>query len=173
MKALYSFLLMLALISTANADFSRELRSAQKILAAGDYEQAFTEYSRFAKEKGNPLAQFTLALFYDYGWGRAIDRAAACRWYEKAAKGAVPAAAHFLGECLIEEALRPANPKQAAHWFQEAADLGHYYSLCSLAELYIEGSGVKKDVTKGLTLCQQAAEHGCGEGHGAHGPFLP
>jgi len=141
----------------ANADDQRELRQAQKALAAGDYDKAFDQYKK--KSEHNPLAQFSLALFYDYGWGRPIDRAKACHWYEKAAQGDIPAAAHFLGVCLAKGIHRDADGKQAAHWFQVAADLGHHYSLCDMAELYMQGNGVTKDPAKALGLCQQAAEH--------------
>ncbi len=154
-----SLLLFLSLgAASANANDQRELRQAQKALSAGNYDKAFDQYKK--KSEHNPLAQFSLALFYDYGWGRPIDRAKACHWYEKAAQGDIPAAAHFLGVCLAKGVHRDADGKQAVHWFQVAADLGHHYSLCDMAELYMQGNGVTKDPAKALSLCQQAAEQG-------------
>ncbi|MBQ0719110.1 MAG: sel1 repeat family protein [Gammaproteobacteria bacterium] len=144
----------------AATDISAELGSAQTLLSTGDYSAAYVAYQRVAQEHNSPLAQFTVGMFYDQGWGRPMDRAEACRWYEKAAAGDIPAAAHFLGECLLEGIHQPANPQSAAQWFQKAAGLGHYSSLCSLGELYVSGVGVAQDRAKGLALCKQAAERG-------------
>jgi TPR repeat protein len=156
--ALVLVILLVASQAQAQRDLAAELRQAQKALAAGDYEKAFREYLRFAKEKNNPLAQFSVALFFQYGWGRPADPVAACKWYEKAAKGNIPAAAHFFAECLEQGVGRPSNPALAAAWYEKAAALGHHMSLCSLAELYMVGNGVPKDPARGLELCRKAAE---------------
>lgn len=160
--SLLSILLSLLVITgTSYADINRELRHAQKLLTAGDYVQAFNEYQRVAKEKKNPLAEFTIAMFYDNGWGRPVDSSKACQWYEKAAKSnELPVAADALGRCYAEGIHGDVDFKQAATWYQKAADLGHHYSLCHLGDLYISGQGVKKDTAKGLALCQQSAEQG-------------
>lgn len=159
--SLFSLLiLLLAVTGVSNADISRELRHAQKLLAAGDYEQAFEEYQRVAEEKNAPLAELAIAMFYDYGWGRPKDPVKACLWYEKAAQDKLPVAADALGRCLAEGIHRQVDFKQAAVWYQKAADMGHHYSLCHLGALYISGQGVNKDISKGLVLCQQSAEQG-------------
>lgn len=142
----------------ARTDLAAELKEAQKTLAAGDYEKAYAEYIKIAREKNNPLAQFTIGLFYQSGWGRAVNSVEACRWYEKAAAGSIPAAQHFLGDCLMEGIHRTPDPAMAAAWYGKAAALGYHLSLCSLAELYMTGNGVRKDFKKALELCRQAAE---------------
>ena len=152
---------LLAIAGTSNADINREVRHAQKLLVAGDYEQAFDEYQRVAKEKKNPLAEFTIAMFYDSGWGRPVDHVKACQWYEKAALAEeLPGAADALGRCLAEGIHGDVDFKQAAVWYQKAADLGHHYSLCRLGALYISGQGVEKNASKGLELCEQSALRG-------------
>jgi TPR repeat protein len=143
--------------TAAGADLAAELKGAQEALAAGDYETAFREYSRHAEEKNNPLAQFTLGLFYDLGWGRPVDRAAACRWQGKAAEGRIPAGQHLFAECLRDGVNGPPDPAAAAQWYERAAENGHVISLCSLAELHIAGEGVPEDPAKGLELCGQVA----------------
>jgi len=165
MRVLY---LLIALISTgwvlpevhAATDHARELKDAQAALAAGDYDKAYPQYLRFAGEKNNPLAQFTVAMFHQLGWGRPVDEVTACAWHERAAQSDIPTAAHFFAECFAQGIGRPVDPAQAAVWYQRAAGLGHFMSLCSLAELYMSGQGVPKDPQKGLALCQQAAERG-------------
>ena len=142
----------------ARTDLAAELKEAQKTLAAGDYKTAYTEYIKIAREKNNSLAQFTIGSFYQFGWGRAVDSAEACRWYEKAAAGGIPAAQHFLGDCLMQGIHRSPDPAMAASWYEKAAALGYHLSLCSLAELYMTGNGVRRNPVKGLELCRQAAE---------------
>jgi len=149
-----------SLVAEAQGKHSAKLKKAQKFLAAGDFTTAFQAYRQLAEEDDIPLAQFTLGLFYDNGWGRAVDRKAACRWYEKAAAGDVPAAAHFAAECLEQGTHRPADLSAAADLYQKAVNLGHTASLCSLGKLYISGAGVPKDPAKGLELCAQAAGQG-------------
>ncbi|MBN1545034.1 MAG: sel1 repeat family protein [Syntrophaceae bacterium] len=142
----------------AGSDIAEELRHAQALLAKGEYEKAFAEYRCFAEEKNNPLAQFTLGLFFQYGWGRPADSAAACTWYEKAAAGNIPTAAHFYAECLEKGVGRPVDAARAAEWYERAADLGHHMSLCALSALYMTGKGVPKDPARGLAFCRKAAE---------------
>ncbi len=136
------------------------LRKADKALAAGDYDGAYAEYLRHAEEKDDHLAQFNLALFHDYGWGRPVDPVAACRWHERAAAGGIPYAAHRLAECLAEGVGRPADPEAAARWYRKAADLQHHISLCDLGEMHLRGEGVEKDPEKAVALCTEAAERG-------------
>lgn len=142
----------------ARTDSAVELKDAQALLAKGEYGKAFVEYRRFAEEKNNPLAQFTLGLFFQNGWGRPVDQPAACGWFEKAAEGGIPAACHFWADCLVKGIGCPADPAGAAGFYEKAAGLGHHISLCSLAELYMTGTGVPKDPAGGLALCRQAAE---------------
>ena len=156
----FIILLLLPVTAFATTDENTELRRAQEMLTAGQYDDAFVEYERLARTAHQPLAYFTLGMFYEQGWGRPVDKAEACRQYEQAAKGSIPTATHFLAQCLLNGVHQPVNPALAAQWFQKAADLGHYTSLCSLGELYFDGKGVKQDSERGLQLCQQAAERG-------------
>jgi TPR repeat protein len=151
-------LLLLVTMSAAFAgvDLSADLKPAQQALASGDYRTAYSRYARFATS--NPLAQLTLGLFHHNGWGRPVDEVAACRWFEKSARHKIPAAQHYLGDCLVKGIHRAANPEAALDLYRDAAASGHLISLCSAADLYIKGQGVAKDVKLGLELCAQAAQ---------------
>lgn len=153
-------LLLTCPVFAAHADVNADISHAQKLLSAGDYAPAYREYLHIAEQDNHPLAQFTVALFHEYGWGRAVNHSVACQWYAKAAKGEIPAAQHFYAGCLQQGVNGVSDPAKAAHWYEKAVQNGHMLSLCSLAELYITGQGVHKDPRKGLTLCQQAAEQG-------------
>jgi len=152
--------LSLALTGPASADYAGEVKQAEKLLADGEYARAFDEYLAIATRNNNPLAQLSLALFYQNGWGRAVDLVQACQWYEKSAQGQIPLAADAYGSCLAAGSLREPDYPQAIVWYQKAADLGHHYSLCRMGDLYIAGSGVPRDAAGGVALCRQSAEQG-------------
>ena len=140
----------------ANA-ITDKLNEAQAALSSGDYKSAYTKFKHLAKKHNNELAQFTLALFYDYGWGRPVDHHAACQWYERAAQAEVPVALHRHAECLLRGDNFKPDPIAPATWFERAAAQGHRISLCALAELYMHGQGVVKNPAKGMEYCRQAA----------------
>jgi len=156
-----SLLLLAAALSTpaaaakTAADDAKPLQAAYALLDKGDYAQA---YPAFLRQSGkNPLAQFTVGLFHQVGWGRPADRDAACAWFAKAAKGKIPAAQHYTGDCLMRSPEVPGNASAALANYLAAADGGHKISLCSAAEFYIRGRYVARDVARGLALCSEAA----------------
>lgn len=132
------------------------LAQAQKILAAGDYGTAYAAFERLAAD--SPLAQFTLGLFEREGWGRPANPAAACAWFDKAARKNIPAAQQFLGDCLARGIGRAVDGQAALQWYRKAGTAGIPYALCSAGDLYISGKIVGKDVTQGLALCTAAAQ---------------
>lgn len=148
-------LLVMAPWARAGTDYNAALQPAQRALAAGDYQKAYTLYSRHAAN--NPLAQFTLALFYREGWGRPADLAEACRRFEKAARRNIPAAQQFFGDCLAQGIGRAVDGKAAVEWYRKAAANGIAYALCSAGRLFIDGIGMDKDVPRGIALCTEAA----------------
>lgn len=154
-------LALLGLVSGSAAgarDLSGELKEAQAALTASDYPKAYQAYLEHGKD--NPLAQFSLGLFHQYGWGLPADPAEACRWQEKAAQGGIPAAQQMLGDCLRRGIHRPVDLAGAAHWYEQAVSSGIPIAACSLAELYMAGEGVPKDPPKAIRLCRSAAEKG-------------
>lgn len=142
--------------SARPADWNAELRAAHKALAAGDHAGAYALYLRAAPR--NPLAQFSLGLFLQQGWGRAKDAAGACVWFERAARRHIPAAEHAWGDCLAQGIGRAVNVPEALPWYERAAEHGHLISWCAGADYYVQGKGVAQDVGRGLTQCAKAAQ---------------
>jgi len=59
---------LLAVTSVATpTDIAKQLESAQATLAAGDYAAAYQQYRQIADQGNNPLAAFTVGLFYQLG----------------------------------------------------------------------------------------------------------
>lgn len=145
-----------AVLAAPAGDWARELAPAQAAQAAGNLRTAYALYQRRAGT--NPLAQFTLGMFHQYGWGRPADPVAACGWYGKAAQKHIPAAEHRWGDCLAQGIGRTADIPAALAWYEKAAGHGHLISACSAADYYIQGKGVAQDVARGIELCRQVAE---------------
>jgi TPR repeat protein len=66
-------------------DWADPLHDAQALLAKQQYKDALIAFKAQANLE-NGLAQFTVALFYDLGWGITPSRSTACQWYQKAAR---------------------------------------------------------------------------------------
>jgi TPR repeat protein len=163
LRLLAPLLLLLLAAPAARAerprDHARELGPAYALLDQRDYARAYPLFQRHAA--GNPLAQFTLGLFHQNGWGRPVNADTACAWFAKAALRRIPAAQHLHGDCLMrapDAATRPGNAEAALASYLDAAKGSHYISLCSAAELLIHGRGVPRDVPRGLALCTQGAQ---------------
>lgn len=155
--------LLVALLVTAHAqahaparDLAKELAPAQKALAARDYATAHREFAAHAADNG--LAQFSLGLFEREGWGRPVDPVAACAWFDKSARHAIPAAEQFFGDCLAQGIGRPVDGPGALRWYRQAGESGVTVALCAAGELLIAGAIVPKDVGQGLALCTAAAQ---------------
>jgi TPR repeat protein len=86
-------------------------------------------YYEVAADAGNPDGQFALAELYRKGEGVTADPAAAERWYAAAASSY-------------------AAPERAAD--ARAKD--------RLGQMYLQGRGVRKDVERGLSLLEEAAQ---------------
>ncbi|SEN16423.1 tetratricopeptide repeat protein [Nitrosomonas marina] len=133
------------------------LAEAQQQLARGEYESAYQSFFYHAQHQNNPLAQFSLGLFHQNGWSVEADPRIACYWYEKAAKGEIPTASHFMAECLQNGVHQPVDYAAALRWYLKAAELGHHISLCSAAELMMQGKDKTKNPQHALEQCRQVA----------------
>jgi hypothetical protein len=52
------------------------------------------------------------------------------------------------------------NPAEAIKWYKLAGEQGHGFALLDLAEMYRDGTGVKKDPLEAAKWFQKSAEHG-------------
>lgn len=155
-RAMVAMIALLMVAQVHGRDLAAALAPAERALAAQDYPTAWRAYQRHAAT--NPLAQFTLGLFEQQGWGRPPDQRAACTWFERAAHGQIPAAQQFLGDCLARGIGRAVDGPGAVQWYRRAAAMGLAYADCSAGTLYLEGAIVPRDVRQGLALCARAAQ---------------
>lgn len=162
MRAVFLSVLILtaapAMAKPSTYDSRTELETADKALADKNYSLAFKEYKRHADKNG--LAQFTLGLIEQLGWGRPQNPVAACEWFARAAQASIPSAQQFFGDCLAQGIGRKVDGPAAVQWYQAAADQGLAGASCAAGELFIAGKSVTQDIPRGLSLCVAAAQAG-------------
>lgn len=107
-------------------------------------------------------AQLKLGLYYKTGVSVPVNQKKAALWFSKAAKqGNFPQAAHEYGICFQMGRGVETNVANACKWYEQAVALGFALSQYQLGDILLSGrGGVRKDITKGVRLIQQAAEQG-------------
>jgi len=113
---------------------------------AGDYATALQEWTPLA-EAGDEVAQYNLALMYDYGEGVPQDYAEAVKWYRLAAEQGHTKAQYNLGFMYRKGEGVPQDYAEAAKWYRLAAEQGVEFAQNSLGIMYEYGQGVLQDNT--------------------------
>lgn len=121
----------------------------------GDYKEAIKWYTK-AAEQGFARSQNELGLKYLNGKGVTKDIKKAVYWFEKAAAQGHPSGMNSLGVIYSQKN----NYEQAIYWWNKAADAGMVEAMSNLASCYMEGNGVEKNMIKGMSLLQAAADKG-------------
>jgi localization factor PodJL len=115
---------------------------------------------RAAAAKGDPAAQFEVALRYAEGRGVPQNLTEAADWFERAAKqGLAPAQFRLAG--LYEKGFGvKKNTELARRYYTTAGDAGHAKALHNLAVLYAEGVDGKPDYQSAAQWFRKAAARG-------------
>ncbi len=142
-----------------SSDYETEFKAAQQLLAAGDQDRAFSMYSELA-DSGSGLAQFTLALFHQNGWGRPVDPQLACQRFAQAADQQIVAAEHFYASCLENGTLGKGSFRDAIHWYEKAAEHGHRISACNIAKLLVDNKQPADEIKLQFDRCATLADAG-------------
>jgi len=129
---------------------------AAKAMQEGDFKAALAELKPLA-EKGDPNAQFFLAMLYDAGNGVARDQARAASLYRKAAEQHHLIAQLCLGVLYYTGQGVKKDVSEAARWFRTPADSGNDQAQFYLGSLYAGGEGVKQDDSTAIHYLSGAA----------------
>jgi len=115
---------------------------------------------RAAAVKGDPAAEFEIAVRFAEGRGVPQDWTAASEWFERAAKqGLVPA--QFQLAVLYEKGLGVKRDLTIARrLYVTAAEAGHAKAMHNLAVLYADGIDGKPDYQISAKWFRKAADHG-------------
>lgn len=107
-------------------------------------------------EKGEPEAQYRLAVQYQAGLGVVQNPLQAYHWMRAAAEQDHGLALHGLGIMYLYGECVDKNESEAARWLERAAGQGLPGSMAALAGMYEQGLGVEKDPVKARELYDAA-----------------
>ena len=113
-----------------------------------------------AARKGDPHAQFNLALMSYLGDGTLRRPAQALVWYRAAAWQGHPGAQAALGDLHTGGVELPDSPERIARWVRIAAELGRADAQVLLSALHTDGLGVVADAAHAARWARRAAWQG-------------
>ncbi|NNM74365.1 tetratricopeptide repeat protein [Enterovirga aerilata] len=133
------------------ADWAAVMRSEPRDVA---------RYIRSAAEHGFKAAQVVWAQMLLDGRGVAQDRAAAYRWFHRAAELGSVDGINMVGRCHELGWGVPVDHAEAARWFRRAAEKGSDWGAYNLACMLLYGDGVPHDPAAALAWFLTSAERG-------------
>ena len=139
-KLILCMVFMVWFAGVSGADY----QAARKAHKAKDYETAFKEYSKPAKE-GHVRAQVWLGRMYEKGRGVERDFGKAMAWYIKAADQGSAVAFFRIGWMYRKGLGVTADNKKAYEWYLKSAKRGYYLGQWNLGVFLKAGRGVQED----------------------------
>ncbi len=120
------------------------------------YPREAAEYFQKAAEKEHGDTQYQLACAYYYGEGVKKNEELCVQWLEKAAAKSHKEAMELLNG--IQEKQKIKREKADFKSSLKQAEKGDAYAQSRVAEFYLNGTGVKKDIQKGIEWYEKASE---------------
>lgn len=124
-----------------------------------DEENAF-KWHKKAAESNLPASQYALSLMYKNGEGCEENLVSAYYWVERAAENDYEDAYYVVGRSYLEGICVEVNYKKAFHYLSKGYLALDTNCIESLAEMYLKGLNVKRDVYTALELYNRALEFG-------------
>eukprot|EP00117_Sycon_ciliatum_P036423 scpid86450/ scgid27420/ Putative beta-lactamase hcpC; Cysteine-rich protein C len=125
-----------------------------------DYDKALDYYRRGVTQDDARCMNELASCYLGGTCGLEKDEKRALELYHDAARLGNTNAMHSLGVCFWEGRGVDLDQDKAAYWWAQAADEHHPRACVNLAQLYLDGVGVKKDVEMARGLLQEAARRG-------------
>jgi TPR repeat protein len=149
--------LFLSAVSYQSFD-TPELEYALNATDEDDYPKAFDLFQRLANQ-GNPIAQYNLAVMYDYGLA-SNNHSQMVTWYLKAAEQGISQAQFSLGILYSQGREVNYDLEQAVFWLKKSASQDNIDAQSFLGAMYVDGFGVERDYELANQLFTKAAEKG-------------
>lgn len=124
-----------------------------------DEEKAF-KWHKKAAENNLAASQYALSLMYKNGEGCDENLVSAYYWVERAAENDYEDAYYVVGRSYLEGICVEVNYKKAFYYLSKGYLALDTNCIESLAEMYLKGLNVKKDVYTALELYNRALEFG-------------
>jgi hypothetical protein len=142
--------------SAKQADAPDPYASGFRAFERGDHAEALRLWAPLA-ERGDPRAQFGLALIHEGGLGGAPkDEEAALGWYRRAARKGLSAAQNNLALMYAEGRVVPRDEALAVTLWREAAQAGHAPAQQNLARALERGAGGERDEREAAEWSERA-----------------
>ena len=132
-----------------------DLASGIAAFEAKEFRRAMQLLSPLA-ERGDPEAQFRVAVMYQNGLGVVRNEPNAVYWMRTAAEQAHGLAQHAMGVMYLYGECVGKNETAAAGWFSRAAEQKLAGALAALAMMHEQGLGVEKDPARAQELYELA-----------------
>ena len=123
-------ILTLALAAPAQAGLKEGVDAYDR----GDYATALREFRPLA-EQGDAIAQYSLGVMYDEGYGAPENDAEAVKWYQLSAEQGFATAQFNLGGMFSRGLSPELEREEALVWLAEAAQQGHRRARLEWIEL--------------------------------------
>ncbi|MCC2113105.1 MAG: sel1 repeat family protein, partial [Hyphomicrobiales bacterium] len=115
---------------------------------------------RTAASRGNPSAQFEVAVRYTDGTGVPQDLKAASEWYGRAAAQGLAVAQYRLGSLYEKGQGVGKDLSIAQSWYAKAAEQGNVKAMHNIAVIYAEGAEGTPDLNSAVRWFRAAGDYG-------------
>lgn len=160
MKRLIPLLLSAVLLTSfAAAALGNDLDDGNAAFEKKDYAQALAKFES-AAAKGNPKAQYNLAVMHAQGLGTSQNFAKAEKLFEAAATSDFAQAQIALGLMYSEGRGVAKDDAKAMHWYRKAAQQGNAWAQFGLGSMYYAGRGGSNDHVRAHMWLSLAAQAG-------------
>ena len=114
-----------------------------------------SEWYIISAKSGNAKAQCNIGVLYEYGHGVEKDYSKAAEWFRRSAENGYHRGRTNYA-CLLRDGKGvERDPDMAAYWFEKS---GSPRAKRLLAQMYISGDGIGKDLAKARELLESASE---------------
>lgn len=132
-----------------------------------DQQKAFELY-KLAAKNGNPLAHLMLGRCYEYGYGCENENVTFAKKmaYQNYRAAVNQEGIHIaeilyeIGKCLLFGIGTEVSYQKANEYLNKSAEMGYYYAEYQIGVNYCNGTGVVKNVKKGIEYIQLASSKG-------------
>ena len=149
--------------NSQNNSLNMSAKEAYKIAAdaynAKDYDKAL-KYYKYAAEKNDSQAQFSLGAMYDMGNGVTQNYAEAMKWYLKAANQGNASAQNNIGVMYEKGQGVKQDCSEANKWYLKAAEQGYTPAQSNLGLNLYGGNGITQNYTEAFNWLLKAANSG-------------
>lgn len=124
-----------------------------------DYQKAY-DYFKRAADLGNLYGVEWLGYCYCYGYGVQQDLSKSLVCYETATMKTNNRDTLYMLGMIYGYFIRPADDEKAAHYFLQAAQLGHPDAQLKIGFYYHHGQGIEQDYKKAFYWFEHSAQQG-------------